>query len=260
MFEPLAPWLGVAPELVTAAAGVFARIAAALFFIPGFGERPISTRFRLAAALVLTWILAPIIAPIAETVPQDAVGVGTMLLGEIAAGIVIGFAFRILVYILQIAGMIAAQSLSLSQLFGSGVGPDPEPTMATILSMGGVVLAFAAGLHVALVAQLTALYEVLPFGLMPLAADTAAWSVQRVAQGFAIALSLAAPFAVTAFAYNAALGALNRAMPQLMVSFVGVPGIMWLGILILFVTAPAIFDAWGLSMERVFFDPLGSLR
>ena len=260
MFPELAPWLDVAPAVIIAAAGVFARVAAVAFLLPGLGERSIPMRIRLVGALMLTWILSPLVIPIAGDVPLEPGGVVLMLLGEVFAGLLIGFAFRMLVYILQIVGMIAAQSLSISQIFGVGVGPDPEPTIATLLSMGGIVLALSAGLHVALVEQLAALYEPLPFGLMPSGEDSAPWWLERIASGFAIALSLAAPFVVIGFAYNMALGALNRAMPQLMVSFVGVPAIVWLGIFVLWMVTPSIFDAWGVRVGSVFFNPLQALR
>ena len=52
-----------------------------------------------------------------------------------------------LVFVLQTAGMVAAQHISIAQMFGAGVAPEPEPTIATLLSMGGVVLMMMAGLH-----------------------------------------------------------------------------------------------------------------
>ncbi len=260
MEAALAPVLDTAGAYVLAAAGVFVRIGAALFLVPGFGERAVPVRVRLGGAIAITLVLSPMIAPLVPEAPRTAVGFFELLLAEAAAGLLIGFAFRILVYILQIAGMIAAQNLSLAQMFGSGVAPEPEPTIATLLSFGGIVLMLAAGLHVELVSALYALYDVLPYGRFPVAGDAAEWTVDRVAAGFSIAVSLAAPFLVIGFTYNLALGALNRAMPQLMVSFVGVPAIVWLGMVSLLLTAPMLFEAWGAHLGRVFADPIGGLR
>lgn len=256
----LAPWLGGAAGLVLAAAGVFTRIAAALMLLPGIGERSVPARVRLAAALCIAAVMAPLIAPAVPEVPEGAAELALMLAAEAVAGLMIGFSFRILVYILQIAGMIAAQNLSLSQMFGSGVAPDPEPTISTLLTLAGIALLLGAGLHVHFIAALSGFYEVLPFGQFPAGGDAAEWTASRVSAGFRIAVALAAPFLVIGFVYNLAMGALNRAMPQLMVSFVGVPLIVWLGLLALFATAPAVFDAWGLRVGAVFEDPLWGLR
>ena len=76
-------------------------------------------------------------------------------------------------------------------------------------------------------------YEILPMGLPIPAADLAAWGTARVAQAFALGFSLAAPFVIAAFAYNLALGAINRAMPSLMVAFIGAPAITAGGLLLL---------------------------
>ena len=63
--------------------------------------------------------------------------------------------------------------------------------------------------------------------------------------------SLAAPFVIMGFAYNVALGAINRAMPQLMVAFVGAPAITAAGLLVLMLAAPVILHFWGLRLARL---------
>ena len=62
------------------------------------------------------------------------------------------------------------------------------------------------------------------------------------------------------FAYNVALGAINRAMPQLMVAFVGAPAITAAGLLILMLAAPVILHFWGVRLDRLIADPLAMPR
>lgn len=258
--DALAPLFELAGLVMFVAVGVFVRVGAALFLVPGLGERAVPLRLRLAAALALTLILAPLVAPMAGAAPETPAGLVRVLLAEAAAGLVIGLAFRMLVLALQIAGAIAAQNVSVAQMFGAGVAPDPEPTIATMLAMGGIVLALQAGLHVYLVAALAGLYGPLPFGELPLAGALAEWATERVAEVFAFGLSLALPFVAVAFAYNLALGALNRAMPQLLVALVGAPLLIGLGMLTLYLTLPEVFARWGAALAAVLADPLGGLR
>ena len=117
-----------------------------------------------------------------------------------------------------------------------------------------------AGLHVHLVAALAGLYRVLPFGLMPAAGEGAAWSVARAAEAFGLGLSLALPFIAVSFAYNLALGALSRAMPQLLVALVGAPLLIGLGLAVLWLAAPEILAHWSGAMGAVLADPLGGFR
>ena len=257
--DALASLFGIAAELMFVVVGVFARIGAVLFLVPGFGERSVPMRVRLAAAPTLTLLVWPLVAPLAGPAPESGAALAWLILAEAAAGLVIGVAFRLVVFALQIAGALAAQNLSVSQMFGAGVAPDPEPTIATMLAMGGIVLALAAGLHVQLVAGFGALYAVLPFGVMPGGAALAEWSAAQMGAVFALGLSLALPFVAIGFAYNLALGALSRAMPQLLVALVGVPLLIGLGMIGLYLTIPELFARWSQALAEILADPLGGL-
>jgi len=87
----------------------------------------------------------------------------------------------------------------------------------------------------------TGLYRTLPFGELVGGEAVAEWSIARVAEVFAFGLSLALPFIAVGFVYNLALGALSRAMPQLLVMLVGVPLLVWLGVVTLYIVVPEVF-------------------
>lgn len=250
---------GETAESVATALGVFTRVAAAAFLVPGMGEQAVPLRLRLGIAVAITLALAPLIRPLVPETPQDLPGLAAMLAAEAVAGLAIGLAFRLIIQALQIAGTTAAYHLSLTHIFGGGVAPEPEPTIATFLALGGIVIAMNAGLHVAVIAALADLYTILPFGRPPDAADLAGWSVGRIAEVFALGIALAFPFIAISFAYNLALGALSRAMPQLMVVLVGVPLLVLLGLGTLWLALPAIFARWGADLGQLFANPFGSL-
>ena len=65
---------------------------------------------------------------------------------------------------------------------------------------------------------------------------------------------------ITGFAYNVALGAINRAMPQLMVAFIGAPAITAAGLLILLLASPVILHFWGVRLDLALADPLALPR
>ena len=246
-------------EGIWVAAAIFTRVGAALFLVPGIGERAIPVRVRLSAALLITVLLAPMVAPLVPLQPPTGAALMTVLASEALSGLVIGLAFRLLVFALQIAGFVAAQSISIAQMFGSGVAPEPEPTIASLLSMGGITLLLMAGLHVHLVVALVQLYDVFPFGRFPFGSDLAEWGIEQVSRAFSLGVALAAPFVAIGFIYNLALGALNRAMPQLLVALVGVPFLIWIGLVVLYHVLPSLFDAWEAPARRILFDPLGGL-
>ena len=235
---------------------VFCRVAALAAVLPAFGEQTLPARVKLAAALAFTLIVAPAL-PIIP--PPGAIGSVTLvILSEAVAGLAIGIGLRLFVLALQTAGSIAAQSTSLSQVLG-GAAVDPLPAMGYILVIAGLALAVMAGLHVK-VAQLIILsYDFMPVGRFVNAADVSEWGTRQVAHAFSLAFTLAAPFVILSVLYNFALGAINRAMPQLMVAFVGAPVITLGGLALLLISAPYMLTVWLDTMDRYLANPFGLL-
>lgn len=238
---------------------VFIRVGAIAALLPGFGEQAIPARVRLGVAVAFALVVWPMVAP-GLAAPNPGRPFAAMLVVEASIGLMLGIAIRLMVLALQLAGSIAAQSTALAQIFGSGVTPDPMPAIGNILLLAGVTLAVASGLHVKAALAMARSYEILPMGLPVPAADVARWGTARVAQSFALGFSLAAPFVIMGFAYNVALGAINRAMPQLMVAFIGAPAITAAGLLVLMLAAPVILHFWGLRLDRLLADPLAMPR
>jgi len=228
---------------IMAAAAVFTRLSALFFFLPGVGERAVSVRVRLAAALAVTLILAPAVLPkTPETISLSQAAL--MVSAEAVVGALIGFSIRIAIFTVQTAGAIASQSFSLAQLFSAGMSAEPESPIATLLMFAGIVLVLTSGLHIEAIRVLIVSYDVLPLGAFPGAGETGEWAAERAAISFATALSLAMPFVVLGFIYNLAIGAANRAMPQLMVAFVGIPAVSLAGLVLLAMTAPILLHIW----------------
>jgi flagellar biosynthetic protein FliR len=55
--------------------------------------------------------------------------------------------------------------------------------------------------------------------------------------------------------YNLALGAINKAMPQLMVAFVGAPLITFGGLFLLCATSPFLLSTWLNILENFLHSP-----
>lgn len=259
MIEGLAQLLDLGEAALAGLVLVFMRVGGIVALLPGFGEQSLPLRVRLGIAIAFTAIVWPMLAPDLLDFRSDRPFLVLMAI-EGGIGLMIGLSFRLLVMALQLAGSIAAQSTSLAQVLGPGVTPDPMPAIGNILFLGGITLALTAGLHVKAAIAMAGSYAVLPIGAAPQAADVAAWGVARVADAFALGFTLAAPFVLAAFVYNLALGAINKAMPQLMVAFIGAPFITGASIVILLLAAPLILAVWNGRLDAVLANPLGMPR
>ncbi len=243
--------LGIAPQTVWMIWLVFLRAGAAVALMPAFGETMLPMRIRLAAALAFTAVVAP--SADGRAWPDPGL---LPVLGEVAAGLLIGLSLRLLVIALQIAGTMAAQAMSLTQIFGSP-GGEPQPAAATFLVLAGLALAVTGGLHVAAAKLLILSYGIIPPGAVPAAADARDWGIAAVAEAFALAFSLAAPFAIASLLWNVALGLINRAMPAMMVTFIGAPALGLASLLALAALAPALLSIWQQALFLRLGDPLG---
>ncbi len=245
----------VAPGLAAALA-VFARVGTAAAVMPAFGERLVPMRLRLAGALALTAIITPAVMADLGPLPESPLAWARFIGGEALAGLALGLALRLMVMALQIAGTVAAQTTSLAQALG-GAGPDPQPAIAQVLTSAGLCVLVLTGFPERAVEFLLLSYQLLPAGGRPDPAALATWGVSRVARAFALGFTLAAPFVIGAALYNLALGAINRAMPMLMVAFVGAPAIALGGLIMLALSAPMIIVVWLRSMLSLLASPVG---
>lgn len=235
---------------------VFLRVSAIVALLPAFGEQTVPTRVKLVVALAFTTIVAPALQ--IRFMPENMPDLMFLILTEIVSGLLLGIAIRLFILALQTAGTIAAQSTSLSQVLG-GSAVDPMPAMGYILIVGGMALAVIAGLHVKAAQLIILSYDFLPVGRFIDPSVASEWGVQQVARAFSLAFTLAAPFVILSVLYNSALGAINKAMPQLMVAFVGAPVITLGGLALLMVSAPVMLTVWLEALDRFMANPFGNM-
>ncbi len=250
----LAQALGISQDMISVALVVFLRVGAAMALLPAFGEQSVPQRVRLFLGLAFTVVVAPAVAgPVAAGLAAPGAFPG-LWISEPAIGLAFGLSLRLAVMALQIAGTIAAQSTSLSQAF-SAAGVEPSPVVGQMLMMAGLALAVTAGLHLRLAAALIDTYQLFPPGTWPSAQDLLGWGVGRISATFALAFALAMPFVIAALVYNVALGIINRAMPALMVTFIGAPALTAGGLLMLIAALPAILHVWMSALSDILAQP-----
>ncbi len=222
---------------------VFLRVAAAMAVLPALGEQMLSVRLRLAIAIMLSVAISPAVLPRLDLPPPGLPAFAWMLATETLSGLFLGLVLRLFVLALQTAGAIAAQATSLSQIMGQA-GVDPLPAIGHILNIGALALLMVTGFPAKAAAYLVSSFDLLPAFAFPDPAAVADAGRARVAASFSLAFSLAAPFVILSVLYNLTLGAINKAMPQLMVAFVGAPVITLGSVVLLLICAPLMLGVW----------------
>ncbi|MBM7066215.1 flagellar biosynthetic protein FliR [Actibacterium sp. 188UL27-1] len=256
MIDALAQIVPVAKDGLWHAVLIFLRVGAAFAVLPVFGERSIPQNIRLVLALAMTVILLPM-TETATSLVMDRLPVTWLMVSEAIIGLAFGLSIRLMIIALQVAGSIAANATSLSQIFGASPMVEAQPAIGQLLVVAGLTIAVIADLHLRLIEAVLLTYEIFPPGAAMGGAQLGEWGTGTVARSFSLGFTLAAPFVVASFIYNLALGAINKAMPQLMVVLVGAPAITAAGLGLLMLCAPLMLQFWLTALNARLAAPFG---
>ena len=228
---------------------VFARVAGAVMLLPGFGEQQLPAMVRLAIALALAVLLAPVLGTMPK-LPAASLELARLLASETATGLWIGFLARTLALALPTAGSLAAGSLGLANVLqpDSEFGPGAS-ALAAGLQRAVPALVLAANLQVPLLEALRGSYALVPVGHV-LPASSLGTVLPAVADAFALTLRLAAPFLFAGLVWFAALGLAARLVPRLQIYFAALPGQVLAGLLLLAGLTPMLLGLWTRAMAH----------
>ena len=223
-------------------ATLFARISALFSFIPGFGEASVSVRVKLFLSAAVSVVLFPTL-DFSQSVTLS------LLFQEVLIGLILGLTMRLFTICLQTCGSIAAQCTSLSQILGLA-SAEPMPSISHILMFSGICLLFVLDWHFVVLESIYLSFAIFPIGAMPSAEFIYSNYSALCSSIFSLAFALSMPFIVASFLYNLTLGVINKAMPQLMVAFVGAPVITGGSLVVLLLSIVVILSSW----EQLFFE------
>ncbi len=235
---------------------VFARLSAALMLMPGIGEAYVSIQIRLAVAIVLTIVIWPLVIGTLPVLPATPLELMILILGEIVVGIMIGMAARLTMSALHVAGTVIAFQSSLGfALFVDPTQGTQGALIATFLTILGLVLVFASGLHMMMIRALADSYVLFTPGQLPPLGDFAALALRYVSSSFRVGIQIAAPFIVFGLVFYIGLGILARLLPQIQIFFIAIPLQIFLALIILgLVLAPSMI--WFLDHFELRFSEL----
>jgi flagellar biosynthetic protein FliR len=224
---------------------VFARLAAIIMLIPGFGETFVPARIRLSLALLLALVLFPVVGAAVPPIPANVSGVAGAVIKETLIGLMIGTILRLFMTSLAAAGEIVSIQTTLG--FAQTANPTqaaPSMTLSTFLGLIGIVLVMTTNLHHLFLSAIVRSYTIFPFTRAVQVADANALALQTVSKSFALGLQLAAPVVAFSLIFNIAAGLVGRVMPQFQIYFVSSPLMIVLGLSLFALTLGTIGIVW----------------
>lgn len=230
----LVAWIGLFMLIIT-------RLSFVIFLMPGIGEQtvPVRVRISLLLAIATAFAASRVVALPLVASPSGFLG---LLLVEALIGLGLGVLLRLAIWMLSIAGTLIAQVIGLSQMLGIALETEAQTLTANMLAMAGAALLLSVDYHVTVIARLADIYGEIPVG--SIGAFDPVIIFQSTFKAFGLAVLLAWPFVAINLLYNICLGFINRALPSLMVAFVGAPFMIGAGLLLLTISIVTILAVW----------------
>jgi flagellar biosynthesis protein FliR len=230
---------------------LFARLGAVLMLAPGWGEQAAPPTLRLAAAVLVTAVLAPSLAGGMPPAPGSIADGIPLLISEVLIGLMLGGGARLMMSALQVAGATVGIASGLG--FAQQIDPLASQTAAIFsgfFSLMGVVMIMAAGLHRVMIEAAADSYMIFPPGQLPPIGDASMFVIDAVANAFRLGIQIAAPVLIFSLIFNISLGLVARLLPQIQIFLIAMPLSVLLGLAVIALGLGGGLMVWLDEMER----------
>lgn len=242
------------PESVAIFLLMLTRVGTMLMLVPGLGGRSLPTRVKVVFSLVLTVVLVPF-------APVDPATIGPVgdfviaIVQECLIGLVLGLGVAVVFSAVEMASSLISfqMGLSMGPVFDPTFNSTVVPLNTFFLVIASLIFFSANGHHLMLVA-LQRSFVALPIGSATLTSNADSVLIGLTQAMFVDALRIGLPIAGTLIIADAALGILNRMVPQMNVFFVGLPAKIFAGIILLLLALPFLIRVLSGLMTRGVFD------
>jgi flagellar biosynthetic protein FliR len=194
---------------------VFLRASSMLAVFPIFSARNFPVQLRLALGALLAGMVAATL-PAGAVQATDFWGLAGQMAVEVGLGLIIGFACRMVFFMLEIAGNVISTEIGLS--IPPGLNPLDDMQMTAAASMLyylAAMLWLSLDMHHWMLIAFQKTYKYLPIGSGHLSQALVTDMVARTGGIFVVALQMAAPLLAVSFIISLIFAVLGRAVPQM---------------------------------------------
>ncbi len=230
---------------------VFARLGTALMLMIGIGDSYVSPRIRLAFALLLSFVIRPVVD--VPVYPDSPAMIVVVMAKEVLIGLFFGMIARLIIGIMDVAGSVIGAQIGL----GSAMLFNPAMIQQTgIITVFMTVVAVTAVMvtdlhHLGLIALVDS-YHLFHLKAPLMMGDMSSSLLKLADHTMMIGLQLAAPLVVMGLIFNLGVGILARLMPQIQIFFISVPMQIIFGFLALMMAASVILQVFLGGYEDIY--------
>jgi len=228
------------------------RIAALVAAAPVTGSRSVPMRARLALAVAITIVVAPMLPPVPAVDPFSFAAV-MIIIQQVLIGTAMGFALQLVFEAIITGGQVVAMQTGLG--FASMVDPQngvQVPVVSQFYLLAVTLLFLGLNGHLLLIRILVDSFKTVPIAPAGITRDGLWTLVSFGTQMFAGAVWLALPVTASLLMVNLAFGVMARAAPQLNIFSIGFPITMLLGFLAIYYLFPTVVPQFSSMMNDGF--------
>ena len=220
---------------------VLTRLGTALMLLPGIGGHLVSMRIRLRLAVVISFLMLPVLGGLFPVVPRSLGDMLVIVFGEIVVGLFIGSVVTFIMSVLSLTGSMIGYQVGLTNAFSfDPIAQQQSQLITGFLSNVGLVAIFATNLHHMMLQAIVESYTLFPPGQALPWGDFIETLSHLVTETFRVGLQFAAPLVVFGLLFYTGLGLLSRLVPQLQIFFIAQPVQILVGVWMFMMTLPMI--------------------
>ena len=231
---------------------VLLRLSTVVAFAPILGSPNVVTEAKVAIALTLAFVIAPMVGFDASLMPMSILGIAWLAVGELVMGLAMAFMVRMVLETANLAGEYLSfqMSMTMVNLMDPQTGAQVPVVSRLVYIVFTLLFLFANG-HLIVIKALVDSFKVAPPGLMvlwsPLAFSEIMLGIGRM---YILSVKVAAPVVGLLFCCKVSFGIVAKAVPQMQVLFVGMPLYILAGLVLIGMS----MDFWPRLIGQALFE------
>lgn len=220
---------------------ILIRVSIVLFMFPVFSSPVVPAMAKTGLALVFTLLIFPAIHINPGLFPSDAVGFGTLVVGEFIVGMILGYTVDIFFGAVQLAGQIVGFQMGFSMI--NVIDPQSGANISMMSQIGylvAILLFILLGGHHIILQALVESFRIINMGDFYLKPGMLSQLRTMINGMFILGIKMAAPAMAALIFTNAAFGICAKFVPQMNVMIVAFPVQIFVGLVCFGITLQVI--------------------
>lgn len=232
---------------------ILVRISGIFMMMPIFSSHNIPKHVKISFALIITYILFPLVFNNTTAIPEQFLPFLFIVIGELIVGLILGFVSSLIFSAIQMAGQLLDTQIGFGIInIIDPLSGQQAPLIGNFKYILALIIFLSTNGHHVLLSALFASFKLIPITGVVVNVAIAKFIVDIIGGMFILALKISLPIIVSLILTDMALGILARTMPQMNIFVVGVPGKIIIGLFVLSVALPFYIIFLGMAFDGMY--------